>query len=104
MRDTARRSALVERSKALRLRTDEFNRRLRDANAQNFLRMMVLHHLDDVDQFFLGDPNSRPSEATWEAMWLDNAEMMLSFAEESFSKFESQVNRYGGPENVKMVG
>ena len=68
------------------------------------MRRTVLNSLDDVDQFFLGDPQSRPSQDMWEKMWLDSAEMILSSAEQSFSKFESQVSSYGGPEKVRMVG
>jgi hypothetical protein len=73
MADSARRAALLERSKALRAKATAFSDRLKDARAR------------------------------WETMWLDSAEMMLT-AEQSFSKFESQVSSYGGPENIKMVG
>ena len=104
MSDPARRSTLVERSKSLRARAAEFDKRLRDAKARDFIRTMVFHHLDDVDQFFLGDAKSRPSMDMWETMWLDSAETMLRIAEESFAKFESQVKRFGGPEHVQLVG
>ena len=36
--------------------------------------------------------------------WVGVAELMLSSAEQSFSKFESQVSKYGGPENVQLIG
>jgi hypothetical protein len=104
MSDAARRSALLERSTALRARAAEFDHRLKDAKAKEFLRTMVFHHLDDVDRFFLGDAKSRPSMDMWETMWLDSAETMLRIAEDSFGKFESQVQRYGGPEHVQLVG
>ena len=104
MSDTARRHALLERSKALRERATAFNDRLKDTRAKDFIRTMVLHSLDDVDTFFLGGPNRRPSMEMWETMWLDSAESILSAAEQRFSKFEAQVSSYGGPENVKMIG
>ena len=65
---------------------------------------MVFIGLDDVDEFFSGEPDTRASNEMWEEMWLDSAEMVLSSAEQSFSKFESQVHSYGGPEKVRMVG
>ena len=104
MSDTARRHALLERSKALRARATSFSERLNDAKAKDFIRAMVFHGLDDVDGFFLGAPDTRPSNEMWEKMWIDSAEMILSSAEQSFSKFESQVGSYGGPEKVRMVG
>jgi hypothetical protein len=104
MPDTARRSALLERLRALREKAATFSERLKDERAREFVRRTVFNRLDDVERFFLADPSSRPSEAIWETMWLDNAELMLSLAEQSFSKFESQVAAYGGPENVKLVG
>jgi hypothetical protein len=102
MRDSVRRSSLLQRSKALRSRATAFTDRLRDAAAKDFMRRTVLNSLDDVDRFFLEDPNGRPSDDMWETMWLDSAETILSSAEQSFSKFESQVRTYGGPENVKV--
>jgi hypothetical protein len=104
MRDSARRSSLLQRSKALRSEATTFTERLHDAGAKDFMRRTVFNSLDDVDRFFLGDPNGRPSEDMWEKMWLDSAEIILSSAEQSFAKFESQVRSYGGPEKVRMVG
>lgn len=104
MSDAARRNALVERSKVLREKATAFNDRLKDAGARDFMRTMVFHSLDDVDTFFLGDSKTRPSMEMWEKMWLDSAESILSSAEQSFSRFEAQVDSYGGPENVRMIG
>ena len=104
MSDAARRNALLERSKALRAKANTFNDRLKDLRAKDFIRTMVFNSLDDVDRFFLGAPDARPANEIWERMWLDSAEMILSSAEQSFSKFESQVSNYGGPEKVRMVG
>ena len=104
MADQPRRASILERSKALRKKATEFSERLADARARDFIRSSVLNFLDDVDRFFLGDANSRPSEEMWETMWLDNAETVLGLAETSFSKFEKQVSSYGGPENVRLVG
>ena len=104
MSDTARRHALLERSKALRAKATTFRDRLTDAKAKDFIRTMVFNSLDDVDRFFFGAPDTRPSNGMWERMWLDSAEMILSSAKQSFSKFESQVSSYGGPEKVRLVG
>lgn len=104
MSDTARRDALLKRSKTLREKATAFNDRLKDMKAKDFVRTMVFHRLDDVDKFFLGDHKSRPSMEMWETMWLDTAETMLRIAEDAFAKFEGQVQRYGGPENVRLVG
>jgi hypothetical protein len=104
MTDSARREALVVRLRALRERATAFNDRLTDSRAKEFMRTSVFHNLDDVDSFFLGDVKSRPAEQMWESMWLDNAEMVLSWAEQNFAKFEKQVEQYGGPENVRMFG
>lgn len=68
------------------------------------MRSTVLNSLDDVDQFFLGDPKTRPSMEMWEPMWLDGADRILTIAEQSFAKFEEQVKRFGGPENVRIYG
>lgn len=103
MSDIGRRSALLERSKALRAKATEFTTRLKDQRAKDFMRTAVFNHLDDVDRFFLGDRQSRPSQRMWEEMWLDSAETMLGIAESSFAKFEGQVNSYGGPENVQLI-
>ncbi len=104
MIDTKRREHILERSKALRERATAFNDRLKDERAKEFIRTSVFNSIDDVDRFFLGDPSTRPSMEMWEKMWLDSAELILSAAEQSFSKFEAQVNQYGGPETVRMIG
>lgn len=104
MSDSLRRFSLLERCKSLRARASEFDKRLKDEKARDFMRTMVFHHLDDVESFFLDDSKSRPSMEMWETMWLDSAEMMLRIAEDSFAKFESQVRHYGGPERVQLVG
>jgi hypothetical protein len=104
MPDHGRRTAILERSKALRERATAFNDRLKDERAKEFMRTSVFNSLDDVDKFFLGDAKTRPSMEIWERMWLDSAEMILSTAEQSFSKFEDQVKQYGGPEKVRMFG
>src|SRR5258708_31185826 len=104
MPDAARRSALLERSKSLRAKALDFDARLKDTRAKDFMRTIVFHHLDDVDQFFLGDVRSRPTMEMWEKMWLDTAETMLGIAEDAFSQFESQVKVYGGPENLQLIG
>ena len=104
MPDMARREALVARSKALRERAQDFYDRLQDDRAREFTRTLVLNALDDVDGFFLGDPKNRPELEMWEGMWLENADRMLTIAEDWFNKFESQVKQFGGPENVRMYG
>lgn len=104
MTDSERRSALLERSKRLRSLALAFSERLADPKAKEFMRAMVFNHLDDVEALFLGDPQSRPSTAMWEATWLDSAETMLRIAEDSFETFQSQVQKYGGPENVRLIG
>ncbi|HEX7020871.1 MAG TPA: hypothetical protein VF159_12715 [Gemmatimonadaceae bacterium] len=104
MPDTGRRFSLLQRSKSLRARASEFDTRLKDQNARDFMRTMVFNRLDDVDKLFLEDPGARPSTQMWESMWLDSAETMLRIAEDSFAKFETQVERYGGPERVRLVG
>ena len=104
MPETTRRSALLARSKALRLRAETFKGRLKDARMKDWVTITVLHPLDDVDRFFLGDPESRPSEATWETMWVDSAENILGLAEKGFAAFEKQVASFGGPEKVVLVG
>jgi len=65
---------------------------------------MVFNGLDDVDKSFLGEQETAPANDMWDEMWLDSAEMILSSAEQNFSKFESRVRSYGGPEKVRMVG
>lgn len=104
MPESERRAALLARSKSLREKATAFYDRLKDAKAKDFMRTTVFNSLDDVDTFFLGDPKKRPSMEMWETMWLDSSELMLSSAEQSFSKFESQVSKYGGPENVQLIG
>ena len=104
MPDTSRRDALLARSKTLREKATAFNNRLRDERAKEFVRSSVFNHLDDVDRFFLGDPKTRPSQEMWERMWLDSADMILTMAEQGFNKFEDQVTKYGGPENVRLFG
>ena len=104
MPDTSRREVLVARSKSLRERATAFNERLMDERAKEFMRSSVFNHLDDVDSFFLGDPKTRPSQEMWERMWLDSADVILTMAEQGFNKFEDQVRKYGGPENVRMFG
>jgi len=68
------------------------------------MRTTVFNHLDDVEGFFLGEPEGRPSTAMWEATWLDSAETMLRIAEDSFETFQQQVRKYGGPESVRLIG
>jgi hypothetical protein len=58
MPDMARREALLARSKGLRERTEAFRDRVNDQRAKEWLRTIRLHHLDDVDGFFLGDPKN----------------------------------------------
>jgi hypothetical protein len=104
MPDSTRRESLLARSKVLRDRATAFKERLKDERAKDVMRTMVFNWLDDVDGFFLGHPDTRPSEPIWEGMWLDNAERILTIAEDGFNRFEEQVKRYGGPENVRIVG
>ncbi len=104
MPDTARRDQLLARSKDLRERATVFSRRLKDERAREFVQRMVFNHLDDVDTLFLGAPRERPSTAVWESTWLDTAATVLKIAEDAFTKFEQQAERYGGPENVALIG
>lgn len=76
----------------------------KDERAKEFMRSSVFSSLDDVDQFLLSEPKTRPSMEMWEPMWLDGADRILTIAEQSFAKFEEQVKQFGGPENVRMYG
>jgi hypothetical protein len=104
MPDAARRSALSSRARTLRTKADEFMARCNDTEAKQLVKQMVLHHADDVEGFFLGEPNSRPSQTNHEKMWLDNAEMVLSMGEHGLASLEKQFAVYGGPENVQVIG
>ncbi len=37
-------------------------------------------------------------------MWLDSAEMFLRMGEQSFESLEKTFARFGGAENVKVIG
>ena len=104
MPDIERRTAMLSRARALRTDAEHLIARCKDAGAKSLVEQMVLHHLDDVEGFFLSEPNSRPSLATYENMWLDNAEMVLGWGEQSFASLLRQFDAYGGPENVQVIG
>jgi hypothetical protein len=42
--------------------------------------------------------------ASNENMWLNHAEMVLGWGEQSFASLEKQFAAYGGPENVQVNG
>jgi hypothetical protein len=104
MPDNERRHALLIRAKMLRNKMDDILTRMTDEQAKLLVIHMVRHKLDDVDGFFLGDPGNRPSTAMHEKMWLDNAEMVLAWAEQSFVSLGTQFAAYGGAENVQVIG
>ena len=104
MPDTERRETLIARSRLLRTRANTIMDRLKDSGVRTMMRVSVLHPLDDIDGLFLGDPDSRPSSPINEAMWLNNAERVLSLAEGEYARLEELIGAYGDPEHVIAIG
>lgn len=104
MPDTARRTALATRSRALRNTANALMEKLKDDGIKSMLRVSVLHPLDDVDCLFLGDPPGRPSLETHEDMWLDNTSFVLSRAEQEFDRLSELIGRFGGPDRAVTIG
>ena len=104
MPDITRRFALASRSRALRSRANDLMEHLKDDGLKSMVRVSVLHPLDDIDGLFLGSPGSRPSMAVHEAMWLNNAEWVLTMAERECERLDKVIATYGGPESVQTVG
>jgi hypothetical protein len=67
MPDTARRSALLTRARTLRAKADDLITRCKDPEAKLLVKQTVLHHVDDVEGFFLGEENSPGSR--WRTAW-----------------------------------
>ncbi len=103
MPDTARRFALASRSRALRTKANELMDHLEDNGLKAMVRVSVLHPLDDIDGLFLGNPEGRPSMSVHEAMWLNNAEWVLTVAEREYDRLDKTITAYGGPESVQTV-
>ena len=80
---------------------ESFMNRFKDERPKEWLTITVIHRLDDVDNIYLEKAAADP---TWETMWLDSAERVLQSATESFASFEKQVEKYGGPERIELIG
>ena len=104
MPDTTRRFGLAKRSRTLRGNANALMDALKDNGLKSMVRVSVLHPLDDIDGLFLGDPESRPSMAVNEDMWLDNAEFVLTLAEREYERLNEVIAKYGGPRKVQTIG
>ena len=71
---------------------------------KDLLRRMVIRTLDDVDGLFLRDPQRNPSTQSYEEIWLNHAELALTAAEQQFSTFSDDIDKYGGPEKIVIMG
>lgn len=60
--------------------------------------------LDDIDGLFLGAPDARPSSPVNEDMWLNNADQVLTVAENEYARLEALISRYGGPDRIRSIG
>jgi hypothetical protein len=103
MPDTERRAALMARSRSLRTRANATMERLKDSGVRTMMKVSVLHPLDDIDGLFLGAPDTRPSSPVNEDMWLNNAEQVLSLAENECARLETLITTYGGPERIRSI-
>jgi hypothetical protein len=103
MPDTERRTALANRSRALRNNANSLMDQLRDNGLKSMVRVSILHPLDDVDSLFLGDPTDRPSMDVNEDMWLTNTECVLALAEQEHERLKRLISQYEGPKNVRTV-
>ena len=103
MPDTKRRTALANRSRALRNNANSLMEQLPDNGLKSMVRVSILHPLDDVDSLFLGDPTNRPSMDVNEDMWLNNTESVLALAEQEYERLRKLISQYGGPQNVRTV-
>ena len=104
MPDTTRRFGLTKRSRKLRTNANTLMDSLNDNGLRSMVKVSVLHPLDDIDGLFLGDPESRPSVAVNEDMWLNNAEIVLTLAEREYERLIKTIAEYGGPGNVQTIG
>ncbi len=104
MPDTERRAALMARSRSLRTRANATVDRLKDNGVRTMMKVSVLHPLDDIDGLFLGAPEARPSSPVNEDMWLNNAEQVLSVAENEYARLEALISAHGGPERIRSIG
>lgn len=100
MPNLLKRKELLARSAELRQRAEATLTALVDGGLREQLAAFVIRPLDDVDGFFLGDPDRKPSVAANEDMWLRHAELALLTAEGQYLQFTSAVEKYGGPANV----
>lgn len=104
MSDTERRAALMARSRSLRTRANATMDRLKDNGVRTMMRVSVLHPLDDIDGLFLGAPDARPSSPVNEDMWLNNADQVLTVAENEYARLEALISAYGGPDHLRSIG
>lgn len=104
MPDTERRAALMARSRSLRTRANATMDRLKDNGVRTMMKVSALHPLDDMDGLFLGAPDARPSSPVNEDMWLNNADQVLTVAENEYARLEALISRYGGPDRIRSIG
>jgi hypothetical protein len=104
MPDIKWRTALANRSRALRNTANSLMDQLQDNGLKSMLRVSVLHPLDDVDSLFLGDAAARPSLEVNEEMWLGNTESVLKLAEQEYERLNNLITRYGGPASARTIG
>lgn len=93
--DASRRKALFARSRMLRASANTLMQRLQSAHLRDLAARSILSHLDDVESFYLGDPDHRPQDPGNEEFWLDSAEIPLSTAAENLRKLHDLLARYG---------
>ena len=93
MSDAPRSSELLERAKGLRGRAADFDQRLDDKQAKEFIQAHQVHHLTHADRFLDTDATSRP-QGMLESIWLDSAKETLRIAQENFAAFEREVQRH----------
>lgn len=102
MQDQAQRDTLLSQVKAIREKATAFSARFKDTQGPILVRQMVLNHLDDVEQLWLGE--NQPTMERWNAMYLQAAQMYFGWAVKNLASLEEQVGKYGGPENVQFIG
>jgi hypothetical protein len=102
--DLTRRAELKTRAAGLREKANQLMGELEDEGAKDWLQATVLNTLDDVEGFFLKYPTTHPSAQWFESQWLNYASMQLHGAEEQFKRYSADIQRYGGPKNVRVIG
>lgn len=104
MPDTKRRTALANRSRALRNNANSLMEQPQDNGLKSMVRVSVLHPLDDVDCLFLADPTYSPSMETNEDLWLNNTEVVLLNAEREYDRLNKLIANYGGLQTARTIG